>query len=253
MSDGPPPESDSGTNFGRRTVLQGLGAAAGTTLLGSGVASATESDDGGGPTYELPPLPYDYDALEPHVDARIMELHHDSHHQGYVDGANAAVERLAEMRASGDYDRIKHVERDLSFNLSGHVLHSIFWENMSPEGGGRPRGSLGDRVAADFGSFERMREQFAAAASSVEGSGWGALLYDHRSDSLLVTQVEDHNDLAVQGGTPILVLDVWEHAYYLQYENRRSEYVDAFWNVVDWADVKERYEAARGATLLGES
>jgi Fe-Mn family superoxide dismutase len=195
-------------------------------------------------TYELPPLPYDYDALEPHIDARIMELHHDKHHQGYVDGANAALDRLSEMRESGDFGAIKSVKRDLSFNLSGHVNHSVFWENMSPDGGGEPSGELADAIASDFGSYDAMKADFAAAAGGVEGSGWGMLVHDSVADRLLVIQAENHNNRAVQGSTPLLVCDVWEHAYYLQYENDRGAYVDAFWNVVDWDDVAERYAAA---------
>ncbi len=195
--------------------------------------------------YQLPDLPYDYDALEPHIDARIMELHHDKHHQGYVDGANAALDRLEGMRSSGDFGAVKAVKRDLSFNLSGHVNHTVFWENMSPDGGGEPSGELADRIEADFGSFDGFREDFAAAAKGVEGSGWGMLVHDQLGDRLLVIQAENHNNRAVQGSTPLLVCDVWEHAYYLQYENGRGEYVDAFWNVVDWDDVARRYEAAQ--------
>ncbi|MFC6826958.1 superoxide dismutase [Halopelagius fulvigenes] len=252
MTDGPHLHRDSLPELGRRTVLRGIGVAAGVTLLETDVAAAT-GDDGDGPTYRLPPLPYDYDALEPHIDERILKLHHDSHHQGYVDGANEALRALAEMRDSGEFDGISGVKRDLSFNLSGHVLHTIFWGNMSPDGGGEPGGSLSDRIGTDFGSFGAMREEFSAAASAVEGSGWGTLLYDHRSDSLLVTQVENHDELVVQAGTPLLVVDVWEHAYYPQYENRRSEYVEAFWNVVDWENVRGRYESACAANILDDN
>ncbi|RDI71700.1 superoxide dismutase [Halopelagius longus] len=252
MTDGSHLRSESLPELERRTVLRGVGVAAGATLLGTDVAAATGDDDGDGPAYRLPPLPYDYDALEPHIDERTMTLHHDTHHQGYVDGANEALQTLAEMREADEFDGVRHVKRDLSFNLSGHILHTIFWENMSPDGGGTPSGALADRIETDFGSFAAMCKEFSASASNVEGSGWGTLLYDHRSDSLLVTQVENHDELVVQGGTPLLVLDVWEHAYYLQYENNRSEYVDAFWNVVDWANVEKRYESARDANLLDD-
>jgi Fe-Mn family superoxide dismutase len=195
-------------------------------------------------TYELPELPYDYDALEPTIDERIMELHHDKHHQGYVNGANAALEQLAEMRESGDFSDVKAVKRSLSFNLSGHVNHSVFWENMSPDGGGEPGGDLADAIESDFGSFDGFKQDFAAAAKGVEGSGWGMLVHDPVADQLMVIQAENHNNRAVQGSTPLLVLDVWEHAYYLQYENNRGEYVDNFWDVVDWDDVAERYDQA---------
>jgi len=197
-------------------------------------------------TYELPELPYDYDALEPTIDERIMELHHDKHHQGYVNGANAALENLAEMRESGDFGDVKAVKRSLSFNLSGHVNHSVFWENMSPDGGGEPGGDLADAIESDFGSFDGFKQDFAAAAKGVEGSGWGMLVHDPVADQLMVIQAENHNNRAVQGSTPLLVLDVWEHAYYLQYENNRGEYVDNFWDVVDWDDVAERYDQAGG-------
>jgi Fe-Mn family superoxide dismutase len=151
------------------------------------------------------------------------------------------------MRESGDFGDVKSVKRDLSFNLSGHVNHSVFWENMSPDGGGEPGGDLADAIESDFGSFDAFKEDFAAAAKGVEGSGWGMLVHDPVADQLMVIQAENHNNRAVQGSTPLLVLDVWEHAYYLQYENNRGEYVDNFWDVVNWDDVAERYNQAGGA------
>jgi Fe-Mn family superoxide dismutase len=196
-------------------------------------------------TYELRDLPYDYDALEPTIDSRIMELHHDAHHQGYVDGANAALNTLEEMRNSGDMSGMKSVKRDLSFNLSGHVNHSVFWGNMSPDGGGEPGGELADAIDEDFGSFDGLKQDFSAAAKNVEGSGWGMLVYDNISDQLMVIQAENHNNRAVQGSRPLLVCDVWEHAFYLQYENNKGEYVDNWWNVVDWDDVAEQYDRAQ--------
>lgn len=251
----------------RRNVLQALGIAAGATAAGGGLAAAGGSDgtgsgengdgdlgdkdavtsESGIPRYELPPLPYDYDALEPSIDAEIMRLHHDEHHLGYVEGANAALETLEEMRERGDFSDIKSVKRDLSFNLSGHVLHTVFWENMHPDGGGDPPSDLADVMTTHFGSVETFKEEFSAAAANVEGSGWGLLVYDHLADMPIVIQAEDHNDLAVQGSTPLLVLDVWEHAYYLQYKNNRDEYVENWWEVVNWEDVARRYEAARNA------
>ena len=196
-------------------------------------------------TYELPDLPYDYDALEPHIDSRIMELHHDAHHQGYVDGANAALEELQSMRESGDFGDAKAVERSLAFNLSGHVNHSVFWGNMSPDGGGEPGGELADKIEEDFGSVENLKDQFSAAASSVEGSGWGMLVYENVADKLMTIQAENHNNRAVQGSRPLLVCDVWEHAFYLQYENNKGEYIDNWWEVVDWDNVAEQYDRAQ--------
>ena len=200
-------------------------------------------------TYELPDLPYEYDALEPHIDSRIMELHHDKHHQGYVDGANAALKKLSEMRESEDFGDIKPTKRALAFHLSGHVNHTIFWENMSPDGGGEPESALADRIEQDFGSYEGFKSEFSAAAGGVEGSGWALLLHDAAADQLIVGATENHQNQTPQATTPILALDVWEHAYYLQYENNRGEYVDAFWNVVDWDDVAQRFEQCQGKTI----
>lgn len=193
--------------------------------------------------YQLPDLPYEYDALEPHIDEQTMRLHHDVHHQGYVDGANRALQKLAEARNSNEYGGIKAWSRDLSFNLSGHTLHSIFWRNMTPEAEtGDPSWTLEQKVEAAFGSMEALKAQFGAAAKAVEGSGWAILAWEPKSESLTVLQVEKHQNLGAQGVTPILVLDVWEHAYYLSYQNRRGEYVDNWWNVVNWADVSERLD-----------
>jgi Fe-Mn family superoxide dismutase len=238
----------------RRTVLQTLGLTAGLASLGTtGALAATTEQAETKAEYELPPLPYDYDALEPHIDEQIMRLHHDEHHQGYVDGANKALQTLAEMRAQGNFEGIKHLKRDLSYNLSGHILHSIFWQNMSPSGSGKPTGALADAITRDFGSIEAMRQAFSAAAENVADSGWGMLVYDHLADQLLVTQAENHNDLAIQGATPLLVVDVWEHAYYLQYTNNRGKYITNWWNVVNWDDVAARYQAVTECDLLGQT
>jgi Fe-Mn family superoxide dismutase len=238
----------------RRTVLQTLGLTAGLASLGTtGALGATTEQAETKAEYKLPSLPYDYDALEPHIDEQIMRLHHDEHHQGYVDGANKALKKLAQMRKQGQFEGIKHLKRDLSYNLSGHILHSIFWQNMSPKGGGTPSGALADAIDRDFGSVDAMRQAFAAAATNVADSGWGMLVYDHLADQLLVTQAENHNDLAIQGATPLLVVDVWEHAYYLQYTNNRGKYISNWWNVVNWDDVAARYQAVSEDDLLGQS
>ena len=201
-------------------------------------------------TYELPDLPYDYDALEPVIDERIMELHHDKHHQGYVDGANAALEKLESMRDSDEWGDTRAVKRSLAFNLSGHVNHTVFWQNMHPDGGGQPEGELANALDDHFGGFDQFKSDFSAAAKNVEGSGWGMLVYDHIADEPLVVAAENHQNQHPQGATPLLVLDVWEHAYYLQYENNRGEYVENFWNVVNWDDVSSRYENAMQADTI---
>ncbi len=196
--------------------------------------------------YELPPLPYAYDALEPHIDEQTMHLHHDLHHKGYVDGLNKALDMLAAARESGDYGLVKHWEREAAFHGSGHFLHSIFWDNMGPGKGGEPQGALRQQIEKDFGSFEAMRKQFSAAAVAVEGSGWAMLVWEPSAGQLEVLTAEKHQNLTQWGVTPLLVLDVWEHAYYLKYQNKRAAYVDAFWNVVNWDDVAKRLMAAKG-------
>lgn len=192
--------------------------------------------------YVLPELPYMYNALEPHISEEIMKLHHDKHHLAYVNGANAALEKLEQGRKSGWQGLdVRAIERDLSFNLSGHILHEIFWPNMSPKGGGKPGGALADKIAEDFGNFDAFKAHFGGAAKTVEGIGWALLTYDETSDQLLIIQAEKHNNQAGQGTMPILALDVWEHAYYLQYKNDRGSYVDAWWNVANWDDVDRRF------------
>jgi len=229
----------------RRRFLQALGVSAGVAATGANTAIASEHDGDTLPmTYELPELSYEYDALEPYIDERIMELHHSAHHQAYVDGANEALERVAEMRDEDDFEGLRAAKRDFSFHLSGHVNHTVFWENMSPDGGGEPGGALADRIDESFGSFDAFRAEFSEAANQVQPVGWAMLFYEPVADGLVIGQVESQNDLVHQDATPLLALDVWEHAYYLQYENRRDEYVEEWWNVVDWEDVAERCRAA---------
>ncbi len=199
--------------------------------------------------HELPPLPYAYDALEPHIDEQTMRLHHDKHHLGYVNGLNKAEEKLAEARAAGDFAMVKHWSREAAFHGSGHFLHAIFWPNMAPAGnggGGAPSGTLAEQINKDFGSFEAFKAHFTAAAGAVEGSGWALLVWQPVGEKLEVLQSEKHHNLTQWGVVPLLVLDVWEHAYYLKYQNNRGAYVDAWWNVVNWSDVAERFKAARG-------
>ena len=199
--------------------------------------------------YTLPDLPYDYGALEPHLSARILELHHGKHHAAYVAGANKVQQQLAEARASNDFDAINQQQKNLAFHLSGHVLHSLFWKNMSPDGGGAPDGDLGAAITDYFGDFDAFKAQLTAAAENVQGSGWGAMSWDPVGQSLIIEQVYDHQGNIGQGGPPLLVLDMWEHAYYLQYENRKAEWVTAFWEVVNWPDVADRFAKARTLDL----
>jgi Fe-Mn family superoxide dismutase len=195
------------------------------------------------PTYTLPDLQYDYGALEPHISGKIMELHHDKHHAGYVKGANETLEKLDEARSKEDFTRLGALEKALAFNLSGHVLHSLFWENLNPKGGDRPHGPLADAIKKDFGSFEKFKRQLTEVASTIMGSGWAALIWEPLGGRLLTTQIYDHQSNLSQGGIPILVLDAWEHAFYLQYQNRKTEFFEAVWNLWNWEDVSKRYLA----------
>ncbi len=195
--------------------------------------------------YTLPDLPYDYAALEPHISARIMELHHDKHHAAYVAGANAALEKMAEARQSGDMSTINLLEKNLAFNLGGHVNHSIFWTNLSPEGGDKPTGELASAIDEFFGSFDGFVSQFTAAATGIQGSGWAVLAWDPLGAKLLIHQLYDQQGNTVLGTIPVLQLDMWEHAFYLDYQNVKADYVKAFWNIVNWQNAQERFVAAR--------
>ncbi len=194
--------------------------------------------------YQLPELPYAYDALEPHYDEATVRLHHDIHHKGYVDGLNNAEAKLAEAREKGDFGLVKHWERELAFHGSGHLLHTLFWTNMAPDGGGTPAGSLGERISQDFGSFEAFKKQFSAAAVAVEGSGWAVLVWNPEFKKLEILQAEKHQNLTQWGAVPLLTVDVWEHAYYLKYQNKRAAWVETWWNLVNWADVSQRFDKA---------
>ena len=198
--------------------------------------------------YTLPELPYDYSALAPSISGQIMELHHGKHHQAYVTGANAALAGLAEARDKGDLANVNKLEKDLAFNLGGHVNHSIFWTNMSPDGGDKPTGDLASAIDDNFGSFDKFTAHFTAAAMGVQGSGWAALTWDSIGQNLLINQFFDQQSNFAAGSVPLLLLDVWEHAYYLDYKNVRADYVKAFWNIANWANVQQRFGAAREKT-----
>jgi Fe-Mn family superoxide dismutase len=194
------------------------------------------------PKYTLPELSFDFGALQPHISARIMELHHGKHHAAYVQGANRALEQLEEARAKGEFASLPALERALAFHVSGHVLHSIFWSNLGPKGGDTPQGALADALQRDFGGFDAFKKQLTAAAASTMGSGWAALVWEPLAGKLLVTQIYDHQSNVANGSAPIMVLDAWEHAYYLQYENRKTDFFDAVWNVWAWPEIGKRFE-----------
>jgi Fe-Mn family superoxide dismutase len=250
----------------RRAALQGVVTAGGWLFLtGAGCGSPKPSpqapsaaapvapppEETAMPTeYTLPPLPYAIEALEPHLDAQTLKLHHDMHHKGYVDGANAAAKALEEARGSGDFKLVDHHSRKLSFHLSGHLLHSLFWTNMAPAGkGGAPSKELNASIQSFFGDLDKMKAQMSAAAKTVEGSGWGILAYLPMDQSLALLQVENHEKKTVMSAVPLLVVDVWEHAYYLKYQNRRADFITAWWNVVNWDDVSKRFARARQLKL----
>lgn len=198
--------------------------------------------------YALPELSYDYAALEPHISARIMELHHSKHHAAYVAGANAALEQLAEARATNSFGNVNKLEKDLAFHLGGHINHSIFWTNLAPNGSDRPSGELASAIDEFFGSFEAFQAHFSAASLGIQGSGWGILSWDPVGARLIIQQLFDQQANTAQGTIPLLQLDMWEHAFYLDYQNVKADYVTAFWNIVNWDNVAERFDAARAHT-----
>ncbi|MBS7530941.1 superoxide dismutase [Hazenella sp. IB182353] len=198
--------------------------------------------------HQLPPLPYPYDALEPYIDEETMRIHHNILHQNYVNGLNKAEVKLQEARLSGDFDLIKHWERELAFNGAGHYLHTLFWEIMSPNGGGEPPAILIKQIENSFGNFEQFKHQFSMAASAVEGGGWAILVWSPRSHRLEILQAEKHQNLSQQDTIPLLALDVWEHAYYLRYRQKRNEYINNWWHIVNWAAVLHRFKTAQQVT-----
>ncbi len=198
--------------------------------------------------YTLPELSYDYAALEPHISARIMELHHSKHHAAYVAGANTAIEKMAEARDKGDFANIGKLSKDLAFNLGGHTNHSIFWQNLSPEGGDKPVGELAAAIDNDFGSFDGFRAHFENVALTIQGSGWAILAWDTVGKRLVIEQLYDQQGNISVALIPVLQLDMWEHAFYLDYQNVKGDYVKAFWNIVNWADVAARFDRAVSQT-----
>ena len=201
--------------------------------------------------YVLPDLSYDYGALEPNISGKIMELHHDKHHLAYVNGANSALDALAEAREKNDLTMVNKFQKDLAFNLAGHVNHTVFWKNMSPEGGDKPTGDLAAAIDEYFGSFDAFRAHFTASALGIQGSGWSILVWDILGQKLIIEQLYDHQGNLSVGSIPLLMLDMWEHAFYLDYQNVKPEYVKAFWNIINWADVQARFlEASKNTSTL---
>jgi Fe-Mn family superoxide dismutase len=198
--------------------------------------------------YVLPELGYDYAALEPSISARIMELHHSKHHAAYVAGINGALDALEEARAKNDFTWVNKLQKDVAFHLGGHINHSIFWKNLAPANSDRPQGELAAAINEFFGSFEGFQAHFNASAMGIQGSGWSFLAWDVLGQRLIIEQLYDQQGNVVPTSVPLLMLDMWEHAFYLDYQNVKGDYVKAFWNIINWADVQARFEAARGKT-----
>ena len=205
-------------------------------------------------TYTLPDLTYDYGALDPSISGQIMELHHSKHHAAYVAGANQALEQMAEARDTGNFGNLPKLEKDLAFHLGGHTNHSIFWKNMGPDSKDRPEGELASAITEFFGDYDKFVAHFNAAALGIQGSGWALLAWDAVGSRLVINQLYDQQGNVPVLTTPLLMLDMWEHAFYLDYKNVKGEYVKAFWNIVNWEDVEKRFVAAKAhasSLLLG--
>jgi len=232
--------------MGTNALAQSAPAGTRTGTRDSAVARLLEQAYGSG-EYRLPDLPYGYDALEPYISSKIMRIHHDKHHRGYVNGLNRTLKALGELRAADSIDMagLHGLEKDLSFNTGGHVLHTLFWATMAPGAGGTPQGDIAAAIAQDFASFDSFRNYFSKVAVGVKGSGWALLGYEPIGGRLLVFQVNDHDLKLGPGIQPLLPLDVWEHAYYLQYENNRGKFIDAWWKLVNWPAVDECYRRLR--------
>lgn len=199
--------------------------------------------------YELPELGYDFDALEPAYSAELLELHYTKHHQTYVDGANDTRAALMEAREKQDFDRLVQLQKSLAFNVSGHILHSIFWRNLSPEDDSAMPDELDKEIGGSLGGLDALRGQFLSAGTSIQGSGWAALTWEPVSRSLMVEQVYDHQGNIGNGTLPLLVMDMWEHAFYLQYKNEKKRWAEAFWDLINWRDVGDRLESVRNVAL----
>jgi superoxide dismutase, Fe-Mn family len=233
------PQNLAGFGFGGWSIFQAASDTSVTQAVDPTLASAFKEGK-----YVLPPLPYSYEALEPLYDRKTVEIHYTKHHAKYVQDLNASIEKLQNARKQNDFSAIKAVSRDLAFNGSGHILHCLFWNSMTP-GGSKPSTDLIRAISQDFGSLEVCQAQFAAAAKAVEGSGWAVLAWEPVGKQLLILQCEKHQNLTIWGVTPLLVCDVWEHAYYLQYANDRAKWVDNFMKLANWQFASERFALAK--------
>jgi|WetSurMetagenome_2_1015567.scaffolds.fasta_scaffold244337_2 superoxide dismutase, Fe-Mn family len=231
--------------FSRREVIVGAGVAATigaiSGLIGTPAVLATSKEGNQAFTHGLPPLPYPPDSLEPVIDKETVNIHHGKHFAGYVKGLNDTISKIAKARETGNFDAIKALSRELAFNGSGVVLHWLYFDTIGPNAGGTPSGKMADLIKRDFGSFDSFWKHFAAASKSVEASGWGILAWEPFSQRLVIMQAEKHQDLTSWGSMPLMVCDVWEHAYYLKYQNRRAEYVDNFARIINWQKVEDRF------------
>ncbi len=234
-------------DFLKTSAILGAGALISLPNSSKGAEMLPSINNASGPgangEYQLPDLDYAYDALEPYIDEATMRLHHDIHHAGYVKGLNKAQKMITEALDNNDFSLIKHWERELAFHGSGHFLHSIFWKNMGPLQG-KPSKTLSQYIEKSFGTFDRFKDLFFNATKAVEGSGWGILAYEPSGDQLVVLQAEKHHNQTQWITVPLLVCDVWEHAYYLKYQNKRADYVKGFFEVVNWENVSENLEIA---------
>jgi len=239
--------------FSRRDALKALFAGAavlGLNVISPRLAGAEAGKDASNGELTLPKLPYAYDALEPHIDARTMEIHHTKHHQAYINGANKVFADHPELKQLSPDDLLAHLEKapealrtTLRNQLGGHVNHSLFWTIMAPNAGGLPTGKVADAINAAFGDFESFKKKFSAAASTRFGSGWAWLVSDHGKLDIISTANQDSP--LMEGKLPLLGLDVWEHAYYLKYQNKRADYIAAWWNVVSWSQVEQSFDRTK--------
>lgn len=246
----------------RREFISGIGAVGGAVLIGQQVLAQKPTDPATPPSpvpppadmppdrvgeYTLPPLPYATDALEPHIDKLTMEIHHGKHHAAYVKGLNDALKGLADARNSNNFASVQGLSRQLAFHAGGYFNHLVFWNNMAPAGkggGGKPAGKLADQITKDFGGHDKFVAHFNAASAAVEGNGWGVLAWHGALKRLIVLTMMNQQNQMPAGTEPLLMCDVWEHAYYVKYQNRRPDYIAAWWNVVNWKNVEERFDKA---------